>query len=227
MKNELIGHRERLRERYLKTGFNGFAEHEVLELLLTLCIPRKDVKSIAKALLKKFGSVRCVFEASREALESVAGIGRVSAVGISLIRDFASYYLQQKTEQNVLFSNNDSLVAFWKSRLMRLKYEVVEVAYLDAAYRLMQDGIERLEDGFTTRAHLQIRKVLASALKREASNIIIAHNHPSGDPKPSQADFQLTQTLQHVGYTLHIRLLDHIIIAKDAFYSFRQEGFLE
>lgn len=227
MKDELTGHRERLRERYLKTGFSGFAEHEVLELLLTLCIPRKDVKSIAKVLLKKFGSVRCVFEASREALESVVGIGRVSAVGISLIRDFASYYLQQKTEQNVLFRNNDSLVAFWKSRLMRLKHEVVEVAYLDAAYRLMQDGIERLEDGFTTRAHLQIRKVLASALKREASNIIIAHNHPSGDPKPSQADFQLTQTLQHVGYTLHIRLLDHIIIAKDTFYSFRQEGFLE
>lgn len=227
MKNEFAGHRERLRERFLKTGFSGFAEHEVLELLLTLCIPRRDVKDLAKVLLKKFGSLRCVFEASPEDLESVPGIGKASAVCIALIRDFASYYLQQKTTQHVLFSNNASLVAFWKSRLMGLKHEVVEVAYLDASYRLMQDGIERLEDGFITRTHLQIRKVLASALKREASNIIIAHNHPSGDPKPSQADLQLTQTLQHVGYTLQIRLLDHIIIAKDNFYSFRQEGFLE
>ena len=227
MKHDLIGHRERLRERYLKTGFSGFAEHEILELLLTLCIPRKDVKGIAKALLKKLGSIRGVFEASREVLESVPGIGRISAVGILLIKDFASYYLQQKTTQNVLFSNNASLVTFWASRLRGLKHEVVEVAYLDAAYRLMQDGIERLEDGSITRTQLQIRKVLASALKREASNIIIAHNHPSGDPKPSQADFQLTQTLQHVGYTLRIRLLDHIIIAEDTFYSFRQEGFLE
>ena len=227
MKNELAGHRERLRERFLKTGLNGFAEHEVLELLLTLCIPRKDVKSLAKALLKKFGSLRCVFEANVMDLESIPGIGKASAICVALIRDFASYYLQQRTTQSVLFANNASLVAFWKSRLMALKHEVVEVAYLDASYRLMQDGIERLEDGTITRTHLPIRKVLASALKREASNIIIAHNHPSGDPKPSQADFQLTQTLQHVGYTLQIRLLDHIIIAKDSFYSFRQEGFLE
>ena len=227
MKDELAGHRERLRERFLKTGLSGFAEHEVLELLLTLCIPRKDVKGLAKVLLKKFGSLRGVFEASQADLESVSGIGKASAICIALIRDFASYYLQQKTTQQVLFSNNASLVAFWKSRLMGLRHEVVEIAYLDASYRLMQDGIERLEDGFITRIHLQIRKVLASALKREATNIIIAHNHPSGDPKPSQADLQLTQTLQHVGYTLQIRLLDHIIIAKDNFYSFRQEGFLE
>ena len=227
MSGQLEGHRGRLRERFQKNGLNGFAEHEILELFLTLCIPRKDVKALAKTLLQKFGSAREVFDADIKDLEAVKGIGPVSAVGLSLIKEFAVYYLQQQTKERPLFDNNEALVKFWKARLKRLKHEVFEIAYLDASFKLMNNGIERLEEGFITKTNVQIRKILVAALNHEASSIVIAHNHPSGDPKPSQADLRLTQALQYACCALSIRLLDHIIIAQDKFYSFRQAGFLE
>ena len=227
MTEDFNGHRKRLRERFQKNGLKGFADHEILELLLTLCIPRKDVKTLAKILLKKFGSVRNVFDADRFALHSINGIGETSSTCIELIKAFADYYLQQKANDVPVFNNNEALVKFWQSRLGGLKHEVLEVAYLDNAYRIMPDGIERLEEGTVNKTPIYPRKILTSALKREASNLVIVHNHPSGNPSPSQADFQLTQTLHHACVILSIRLLDHIIVTKDSFYSFRQSGFLE
>lgn len=227
MINDFHGHRKRLRERFQKNGLKGFADHEILELLLTLCIPRKDVKGLAKTLLKKFGSVRNVLDADRLALCSVEGIGEAASMCIELIKALADYYLQQKVNDAPVFNNNEALVKFWQSRLGGLKHEVLEIAYLDNAYRIMQDGIERLEEGTVNKTPICPRKILTSALKREASHIVIAHNHPSGTPTPSQADFQLTQTLHHACVILSVRLLDHIIVTSDKFYSFRQSGFLE
>lgn len=227
MPEDFSGHRKRLRERFEKSGLKGFADHEILELLLTLCIPRKDVKGLAKTLLKKFGSVRNVFDADRFALREVEGIGETSSTCIELIKAFADYYLQQKANDVPVFNNNEALVKFWQSRLGGLKHEVLEIAYLDNAYRIMNDGIERLEEGTVNKTPIYPRKILTSALKKEASHIVIVHNHPSGNPAPSQADFQLTQTLHHACVILSIRLLDHIIVTKDKFYSFRQSGFLE
>lgn len=227
MTEDFSGHRKRLRERFQKNGLKGFADHEILELLLTLCIPRKDVKALAKTLLKKFGSIRNVFDADHFALLSVKGIGENTSTCLGLIKAFSDYYLQQKTEDIPVFNNNEALVKFWQSRLGGLKHEVLEIAYLDNAYRIMNDGIERLEEGTVNKTPIYPRKILTSALKHEASHIVIAHNHPSSNPAPSQADFQLTQTLQHACVILSIRLLDHIIVTKDKFYSFRQSGFLE
>ena len=221
------GHRKRLRERFQRSGLKGFSDHEILELLLTLCIPRKDVKGLAKTLLKKFGNVRNVFDAEPFELQSIEGIGETSATCIRIIKAFSDYYLQEKAGNLSVFNNNAALVKFWQARLGGLKHEVLEVAYLDNAYRIMNDGIERLEEGTINKTPIYPRKILASALKKEACHIVIAHNHPSGNPSPSQADFQLTQALQHACVVLSVRLLDHIIIAKDEFYSFRQAGFLE
>ena len=220
------GHRQRLRARFLKTGLRGFAEHEVLELILTLCIPRRDVKDLAKALLKKFGSIRNVLDADSTQLQTFDGLGEASAVCFSLLKAFAEYYLKQKTVELPIFTNNASLVQFWQSRLGSLKYEVFEIAYLDAAYRLMKDGIERLEEGAGTCTKVYLQKVLRSALTRGAVNFVLAHNHPSGNAQPSQTDLQITQSLHYACTLINIRFLDHIIIAKDGYYSFRQSGFL-
>lgn len=227
MSEDFNGHRKRLRERFQRSGLKGFADHEILELLLTLCIPRKDVKNLAKTLLRKFGSVQNVFDADSSALREVKGIGETSSICIELIKAFANYYLQQKASNAPIFNNNEALVKFWQSRLGGLKHEVLEIAYLDNAYRIMNDGIERLEEGTVNKTPIYPRKILTSALKREASHIVIVHNHPSGNPTPSQADFQLTQALHHACVILSVRLLDHIIVTKDKFYSFRQSGFLE
>lgn len=221
------GHRKRLRERFQKMGLRSFSEHEILELLLTLCIPRRDVKGLAKALLKNFKSTRAVFDADAYALLKIPGMGEASVTCLKLIKSLSEYYLQQKTTEGSLFNNNQSLIDFWQARLEPLTNEVFEVAYLDNAYRLLNDGIERLEEGSATHATIYPPKIIRTALLRNANAIVIAHNHPSGIAEPSQADFRLTQTLQYVGNVLSIRMLDHIIIGRNSFYSFRQSGFLE
>ncbi len=227
MTESMEGHRARLRERFTKNGLNGFSEHEVLELLLTLCIPRKDVKILAKTLLKHFGSIKNVFDANQTELLKIPGMGKVSTICLALIKAFSVYYLQEQITNTCIFDNNEALVNFWKARLGGLKHEVFEVAYLDSSYRLLSNGITRMEEGITTKIQIYPRKIIESALLRGASNIIIAHNHPSGDTTPSQADFSMTQTLSYIGNILSLRLLDHIIITNDNFYSFRQSGFLD
>ena len=221
------GHRANLRERFRKSGLNGFMEHEVLELLLTLCIPRKDVKPQAKLLLEKFKTIRNVFDAPIEEIVEIDGLGESAATCLKIVKELAILYLKEQTKRGPLFQNNEELVNFWRARLGSLKYEVFEVAYLDNQYWLLNDGIERLEEGTVNRTVIYPRKVMASALKKWASHVVIAHNHPSGDPTPSQTDFQLTQTLKYVGEVLSIRLLDHIIVADNKIYSFRQSGFLD
>ena len=110
-------HRQRLRERFLKSGFAGFAEHEIVELLLTLCIPRKDVKERAKALLDRFGNVRAILDAPVSDLQQVKGIGEVAPVALQIIRSTANLYLQQKAEEATILASPDALKTFWRSRL--------------------------------------------------------------------------------------------------------------
>ena len=127
------GHRKRLRERFVKNGLAGFAEHEALELLLTLAIPRTDVKQPAKALLKRFGSLRGVLDAPLAELRCVPGIGEVAAIGLHLVREAAALYLQQESEGGDVLRNPTKISDFWRMRIGALKHEVFAVAYLDSA----------------------------------------------------------------------------------------------
>ena len=142
-----LGHRKRLRDRFIKNGLKGFSDHEVIELLLTLAIPRKDVKKPAKALLSHFGNLRRILDAPVEELERIEGIGTVTPIALRIIREAANLYLQQRAEIEMNFSHPETLHDFWKAKLGGLRDEVFEVAYLDSAYRLLRDGVERLEEG--------------------------------------------------------------------------------
>src|SRR5438128_4270881 len=142
-----LGHRQRLRERFAKAGFDGFADYEVVELLLTLAIPQKDVKEPAKALITKFGTLRGILDASPEELKTVKGIGMVAPVALRIIREAASLYLQQSAERREFFGDREALSRFWRSWIGALPHEVFQVAYLDSAYCLMREGIEMLEEG--------------------------------------------------------------------------------
>lgn len=220
------GHRQRLRERFERAGFAGFADHEVIELILTLCIPRRDVKPLARRLLKRFGTVRALLDAPAEELREVEGVGTVTPVALRILRETANLYLQQCAEDEEALSSTDKLETFWRSRLGGLKREVFEIGYFDTAYRLVQGGIERLEEGTVNRAMVYPRKVMEAALRRGASNIVVVHNHPNGVPRPSDADIRLTQALREAAGALSIRLLDHLIITRAAVFSFRREGLL-
>ena len=141
------GHRQRLRERFLKSGLAGFGEHEVVELLLTLAMPRADVKPTAKELLNRFGNVRGVLDAPMSELRSVAGVGEVAAVALQVIRSAATLYLQQTSEAREVVAEPQRLRDFWRMRIGGLQHEVFGVAYLDSAGAVLTDGVEILQEG--------------------------------------------------------------------------------
>jgi len=220
------GHRQRLRDRFLKAGFDGFAEHEVVELLLTLAIPRSDVKQPAKALLQRFGSLRGILDAPLDELRAVNGIGAVTPVALQIIRAAATLYLQQAAEGTEVLAHQDRLTDFWRMRLGALRNEVFEVAYLDSGLRLLRDGVERLEEGTIDRATVYPRRVVEAALRRGAAAVVLAHNHPNGDVTPSEQDRLLTRALVLAAETVHLKILDHLIVSPDDAFSFRKAGLL-
>ena len=221
-----VGHRKRLRERFLKTGFAGFADHEIVELLLTLAIPRSDVKQPAKELLRRFGSLKGMLDAPLDELRKVKGIGEVAPVALRIIREAATLYLQQKAEEAGSMADPVYLYDFWRARLGDLRHEVFEVAYLDSRARLLKDGIERLETGTVDRANVYPRKVMEAALRKGAAALVFAHNHPGGDVSPSEQDKMITEALVLAATTLNMDVLDHLIVSADKVFSFRKEGLL-
>lgn len=220
------GHRRRLRERFLSVGLEGFSEHETLELVLTLAIPRRDVKPHAKNLLSQFGSLRGVLDASPEALKSVEGIGDATITALAIIKSVAEAYTQEKLEsRSVDFAMSD-LAAFWRMRIGALQTEVFEVAYLDTAGRVIANGIERLAEGTLDRATVYSRRVMKAAVERQAASLVLAHNHTNDLAEPSEQDKLLTRALVLAAQTLEIGVADHLIITRDSVFSFREEGLL-
>lgn len=220
------GHRQRLRERFLKDGFVGFGDHEIVELLLTLAIPRSDVKKAAKALVARFGSVRGILDASFEDLQQVRGIGTVAPAALRIIRETANLYLEQSAEQQSSFSDPEALVRFWRAKIGALPNEVFHVGYLDSGYRLLRDGVETIEEGTIDRAAVYPRRVMEAALRRNAAAVVFAHNHPNGKVEPTEQDKVLTRALVLAATTLQIKVLDHLIVSADDVFSFRNAGLL-
>lgn len=225
-KPHYIGHRRRLRERFLKSGFAGMAEHEVIEILLTLALPRKDVKKPAKDLLVRFGDLQGILDAPVDELKEIFGIGQVAPVAFRIIKEAANLYLQQRVEKGNCLATDEEMAKLWRCRLGGLKQEVFEVAYLDSGYRLLKNGIDRLEEGTVDRATVYPRRVMESALQKKAAILIIAHNHPNRNVQPSDQDKTLTRALVLAAETLQIKIHDHLIISMDEVFSFRKAGLL-
>lgn len=221
-----LGHRSRLRRRFERAGFDGFAPHEVVELLLTLAIPRRDVKQPAKMLLARFGTLRCILDAPLEELREVTGLGEVAPVALHIIRETASLYLLQTAEERASLADPSSIEDMWRSRLGGLANEVFEVALVDAGLRLLPDGVCRIEEGTVDRAAVYPRKVLELALRRGSTGLLLAHNHPSGDVSPSEEDKTITRAIVLAAMPLGIRVHDHLVVSADRVFSFRREGLL-
>ncbi len=218
------GHRSRLRERFNRSGFKGFADHEIVELMLTLCIPRCDVKARAKALLNKFGSINAIFNASERELTSVRGIGHATAVGIKIIRSLSMLKLQKSLEEVDVLDDSEKLITLWNARLADKSIEMFEVAYVDSQLHLLKDGILELSCGTGDQVNVYPKKILAAALINGATGIILAHNHPIGDARPSAQDEIVTRKIKYAADCLNIKLIDHIIISKTDSFSFREHG---
>ena len=225
-KPHYLGHRQRLRQRFLKSGLNGFADYEVVELLLTLAIPRLDVKQPAKALITRFGSLRGILDAPIEELQTVTGIGPVTPTALKIVRAAATLYLQQSSEGRESLVEPERLASFWRMRIGALPNEVFEVGYLDSAYRLLREGVETLEEGTVDRAAVYPRRVIEAALRRGAFALVLAHNHPNGSVAPSDQDKLLTRAVVLAAETVNIRVADHLIVSAQGTFSFRKAGLL-
>ena len=220
------GHRERLRKRFLKTGIEGMADYEVVELLLTLAIPRKDVKEPAKALIRKFGNLKGILDAPLDKIAEVEKIGPITPVALKIIRSAATLYLQQDVEGLDVLASPDQLTAFWQMRIGGLANEVFQVGYLDSARRLLRDGIETLEEGTIDRANVYPRRLVESALRRGAAALVLAHNHPNADVQPSEQDKLLTRSLVLAAEAVQLKIVDHLVVSADEVFSFRKAGLL-
>lgn len=221
-----LGHRQRLRDRFLKSGLGGFADYEVVELLLTLAIPRSDVKQPAKALIARFGNLRGILDAPIEELQKVNGIGNVTPVALQIIKAAATLYLQQSNEGEESLADSGRLAAIWRMRIGALPNEVFEVGFLDSGYRLLRDGVETMEEGTIDRAAVYPRRVIEAALRRRAFGIVLAHNHPNGTVTPSEQDKLLTRAIVLAAETVSIRVVDHLIVSAEETFSFRKAGLL-
>jgi len=221
---DYLGHRERIRSRFLKNGLDGFADYEVIELMLNWLVPRRDVKPIAKQLMREFGSLRDVLDASVDELREVEGIGPQSACGIKVQRAIVEHYLQQRSMDEPVDTDMRALKEYCRAKLGSEEIEVFLVFYLDSSRKII--GEDELERGTIDRAAVYPREVIQAAMRKGAVSIILAHNHPGGKLEPSDHDKTMTRAIELAGDPLQIRVDDHLIVSADVVFSFRESGLL-
>lgn len=218
------GHRQRLRERFLKEGLDNFTEVQVLELLLFYCIPRHDTNPIAHALLNRFESLSAVLEAPVSELKKVEGMGDSSASFLSLIQAAGRYY-QVKKGQPKFINSVDDYGKLLSKCLMGRRNEMVYLLCVDAKCKLI--SCREVGEGSVNSAAVPIRRIVEMALADNATSVVIAHNHPSGFAIPSEEDVRTTYRLAMALSTVDIRLVDHIVVADEEFISMVQSQYYD
>ncbi|MGE3335633.1 MAG: DNA repair protein RadC [Rhodospirillaceae bacterium] len=218
------GHRDRLRERFLNAGAENLPDYEVLELLLFGVILRRDTKPIAKALLAKFGSFDEVLAASPEALKEVNGIGDTAALMLKAVQASIQLALQTRVRNADVISSWNDLLDYCKSRMAHDDTEQFRLIYLDRKNKVIAD--EAQQRGTVDHTPVYPREVIKRALELNASAFIMVHNHPSGDPRPSRADIEMTRKIKDAAAAVSITLHDHVIVSRGGHVSFRSEGLI-
>ncbi|WP_028793851.1 RadC family protein [Thalassobaculum salexigens] len=218
------GHRQRLRRRFLAAGADALADYELIELLLFLAKPRGDVKPLAKRLIARFGSFAETISAEPRELAKVDGMGEASVAALKTAKAAADRLLGEPLLKRPVLSGWKQLLDYCHAAMAHEPVEVVRVLYLDKRNRLIQDELQGR--GTIDHTPLYPREVVKRALDLGASALIVVHNHPTGDPTPSQADISTTAQLKEAAATLGIVLHDHLIVARHGHASFRAKGLL-
>lgn len=218
------GHRARLRQRLLDAGPDAVADHELLEMVLFLALPRRDTKPVARALLQHFGSFAAAIAAPVPALAAVDGMGEAAAAALKTVQAAALRLTRAELAERPLLSNWDALLAYLNAVMARERIEQFRVIFLDAKNRVLAD--EAQARGTVNHTPVYPREVVRRALELHASAIVLAHNHPSGDPTPSQDDIIMTRKVEEACNALSVRLHDHVIIGNGRWLSLRREGLI-
>jgi DNA repair protein RadC len=218
----LEGHRTRLRDRFLRTGPDSLADHELLELLLFGVIKRQDTKELARALLGRFGSVAGVLQAPYPELLQIDGVGQVVAIHLKAIHSVQIRAEHNELAGRPLLGSWSSVLSYLKLKLSGATREEFRVLFLDKKHRLILD--EKMGEGTIDHAPVYPREIARRALELSASTVILAHNHPSGDPTPSPADIIITRDVINALKPLNISVIDHIIVGREDTRSLKALG---
>ena len=221
---EGTGHRQRLRERFLKAGLDSLRDYEIVELLLTLGTPRRDCKKPARDLLAEFGSLRAVLEASSADLKKIKGIGPANVFGLKLIRAVIDRYLKDRIIERDFIESSEQVIEFLSHTLSFRDRETFLVIYLNGRNQILAS--EELFTGTLTTSAVYPREVVKKALSNKAAALIFVHNHPSGNLNPSKEDIAITKKLKAAVATIDIAVHDHIIVAGNGHYSMADHGLL-
>lgn len=222
-KHKGAGHRKRLRERFLQSGLDGFADYEIIELLLTLNTPRKDCKPMAKEAIKKFDGIVGVLDAPIDELMQIDGIGPSNAIGVKIFQNILEIYAKEKINLKKELNTPQMLFEFLKEKIGKKKKEHFAILFFDTRNKLI---INNVSVGSLNASIVHPREVFSDAVLKNASYVIVAHNHPSGDPTPSEEDIITTKRLIEAGKILGISVQDHLIIAADGYFSFKEKGII-
>ncbi len=218
------GHRSRLREKFSNAGLEGFLNYEIIELLLTLGTPRKDCKKPAKDALKKFRTLRGVLEAPAELLLEINGIGAHNVFGLKLIQEVSRKFLKEKMMARAYCRSSKEVFDYLYHSLRDSKREKFKALFLDAKNQILEE--KTIFEGTVDSSAVYPREIIKEALWCDASSLIFVHNHPSGDPTPSESDKKITNELVFAANVVQIRVLDHLIIGNNLYFSFADSGLL-
>ena len=218
------GHRARLRQRLLTHGAGALSDYEILEFLLFGAQPRGDTKPLAKALLTRFGSLAAVLAADPQELAALSGMGDASTAVLKVVPEAARRMAQTALSDGPVISSGSQLIDYCRIAMGHAKVEQFRLLFLDKKNRLIADEVQ--QRGTVDHTPVYPREVVKRALELGASALIMVHNHPSGDPKPSQADLAMTKEVIAAAGNLGIAVHDHVVIARGGHVSFRAEGLL-
>lgn len=220
--DELVkGHRTRLRERFLKAP-DSLPDYEILELILYSAIPRKDVKPVAKHLLKHFKSLKSIVCSEAHLLKQIGGLGDQAGTYMQILRELISRVLKDDLKVQSLLNSQERVAEYLKINMAYLVHEQFRVLFLNTKNYLILDEVQ--QHGTTDQVALYSRNIIKRALEIGANGLILVHNHPTGDSTPSKADIEGTMELKSACSNMCIELYDHIIIGKHGFYSFIEHG---
>lgn len=218
------GHRSRLRKRLAEGGPDALLDHELIEYLLALAIPRRDTKPLAYELLREFGGIGGLLTAAPEELARIKGMGETSVAAIKIAQAAALRLLRAEVAERPVLSNWQAVLDYLRADMAHHGNERVRVLHLNTRNMLIRD--ELMNEGSIDEAPVYVREVIRRAIDLKSASIILVHNHPSGDPSPSRADIDLTRAVVEAGKKMGIAVHDHIIVGTTGFVSLRGQGLI-
>jgi len=223
-KPHYLNHRTRLRNRFLEQGINGLQPYEIIELFLTFVMPHQDVKEEAKEIIKRFGSVKGFFHAEPQELRKIKLVKDKAITLIQFIKEISSLYQRQLAEDIPLSQSKEALIQYSINKLGYLNEEEFWLISLDSKYSIIKEDL--ISKGLSDKAPIYPRKIIETAMKNKAHAILLLHNHPNGNPQASEQDIIITQSIEIPSRVLNMSIFDHIIVAHNQYFSFKENKLL-